>query len=92
VHRQTLGWARLSEQRREEKLNALGITSETLSEIRLLEPRERIIRAAEIALTIDEERNSDFIECIAGYEGRAALSPFSEHGAKDHFHAAPAIQ
>lgn len=73
MHLQTLGWARLSRQRRDEKLGALGIAPETLSEIRTLEPRERIIQAAEVALAIDEEPNSDFIEYIAGYKARAGL-------------------
>jgi len=73
MHQQTLGWKRLSSQIRDERINALGVSPETLSQLRLLEPRKRLIRAAEVALVIDEEPNSDLVGYIAGYKSRAQL-------------------
>ncbi len=73
MHIQTLSWARLSREIRDEKLTALGISNETLSKIRSLEPRTRIIEAARTASEFDSEPNSDFIEFIAGYNSRSGL-------------------
>src|SRR5712692_1236748 len=73
VHHQTLGWARLTRQERESKLHALGIGPEVLETIRSNPPRERILQAAKVALTIDEEPNSDLVEYIAGYAPRSAV-------------------
>jgi hypothetical protein len=73
VHQQIRSWTRLSKQRRQKKLEALGVTPQVLSEVLKLEPRERIIKAATIALGIDQEPNSDLISYIAGYRARAGL-------------------
>ncbi len=73
MHLQTLNWRPLSKQSRDKKLIALGIVPAILSELRALEPRQRIIKAAQIALEIDEEPNADLIDYIAGYRARARV-------------------
>jgi len=73
VHLQTLSWRPLSKQSRDKKLIALGIAAAVLSELRALEPRQRIIKGAQIALEIDEEPNADLIDYIAGYRARSRV-------------------
>lgn len=73
MHHQTLSWARLTRDERDSRLLALGLGAETLEVIRSRRPRERILRAAKLALTVDEEPNSDLIEYIAGYAPRSAV-------------------
>jgi len=73
VHHQTLSWSRLTREERDSRLLSLGVKQETLEAIRSKAPRERILEAARIALTVDAEPNSDFIEYIAGYAPRSAV-------------------
>jgi hypothetical protein len=49
------------------------LKQETLDAIRSKAPRAKILEAARVALTIDEEPNSDLIEYIAGYAPRSAV-------------------
>lgn len=63
----------LSKSYRDERLSQLGISSEVLRGIRSYQPRQRILEAARIAFTIDDEPNSDLIEYIAGYAPRSAV-------------------
>jgi hypothetical protein len=51
----------------------LGVSNKILQNIRAKTARERILEAAKLALAIDDEPNSDFIEYIAGYEARSAV-------------------
>jgi hypothetical protein len=73
VHYQTRSWALLSYNERDAKLVELGISNDVLLEVRKKSPRSRILEAAKIALTIDDEPNSDLIEYIAGYAPRSAV-------------------
>jgi len=73
MHHQTLSWSRLTREERDSRLLSLGVRRETLEAIRSKAPRDRILEAARVALTIDEEPNSDFIEYIAGYAPRGAV-------------------
>jgi hypothetical protein len=38
-----------------------------------MRPKERLLESARIAMTVDDEPNSDFIDFIAGYEARGGL-------------------
>ncbi len=73
MHHQTLSWSRLTREERDSRLRALGVKQETLDATRSVAPRNRILAAAKVALTIDEEPNSDLIEYIAGYAPRSAV-------------------
>jgi len=73
MHHQTLSWSRLTREERDSRLLSLGVKQETLEAIRSKAPRDRILEAARVALTIDEEPNSDLIEYIAGYAPRSAV-------------------
>jgi len=73
VHYQTLSWARIPRKERDTRLYALGISSATLQNVRANEPEKRIVEAAKVALSIDDEPNTDFIEYIAGYAPRSAV-------------------
>jgi len=73
MHHQTRSWARLSSSVRDAKLNELGISNEVLDQVRNKIPRMRILEAARIAASVDDEPNSDLIEYIAGYAPRSAV-------------------
>jgi hypothetical protein len=63
----------LTREERDSRLLSLGLKKETLEGIRSKAPRDKILEAARVALTIDEEPNSDLIEYIAGYAPRSAV-------------------
>ncbi len=73
MHIQTLSWTRLPKSLRDSRLLELGLGEQKLEAIRSKEPRKRILEAARLAFTIDDEPNSDLIEYIAGYESRSGL-------------------
>ena len=73
VHHQTRSWTILSSPERDRKLVQLGLSKEILDRVRARTPRLRLLEAARVALTIDDEPNSDLVDYIAGYATRGGV-------------------
>jgi hypothetical protein len=73
MHVSTKRLSKLSKNKKDEFFQSLGLSINEIYRIRKLPPKDRILEAARIALSVDPAPNSDFIEWLAGYSWRGAL-------------------